>query len=333
MILYKKNSIGNILEWEIWNEEDAVCTRHGVSGGQMQYSRYVAEAKNYGQSNFRDSIQQAITEIDSKIEHQLKYNGYFRTIEEAQEANNSRMPAGGFKPMKAFEFNKFKHKLGSEVYVQPKLDGMRCIAYKENDIVKLYSSSGREILYMDHVTEELNDILVNGEVLDGELYCHGMPLNQILSTVRREVNPKNKEERQKIAYHVFDCLYLGNITINDKFKDRYNALSKLFEGLMYRFIRLVQTYKAVIKLELNSSYFHHEYYYKKFIHYCYEGIMYRDPEATYQQKRSYGILKRKEFKELEFIITGVEDGKGKAACIAVNFIVNQSNSRFFSVVF
>lgn len=317
--LYKLNSTGNIQEWEIWTQDAIVHTVYGVSGGSMQNAAYVAEAKNFGRSNYTTAEEQATLEAQSKWEHQTKYNGYFETIEEAQKATNHRMPAGGYKPMKAHKYEDHKHKLSYPLCVQPKIDGMRCIAVRDNDIVTLFASSGREIMNLQHIKTDLLWLMKDGDVLDGELYCHGMPLNQILSIVKREVNQASIPEQSKILYHVFDL-----VDFELPFYKRHTKLAEMYEAKKWLCanVKKVNTQLVYTTAEAEKHYY-------TFIELGYEGMMYRNYHGLYQQKRSYDILKRKDFKEEEFLIVGVEDGKGNASGLAVNFICALPNGETF----
>jgi DNA ligase-1 len=64
---------------------------------------------------------------------------------------------------------------------------------------------------------------------------------------------------------------------------------------------LVKTFEVAMK------------FYKKLINKGYEGIMFRNYDMPYEQKRSHSLLKYKEFIDDEFIIIGAEEGKGHLA--------------------
>ena len=85
---------------------------------------------------------------------------------------------------------------------------------------------------------------------------------------------------------------------------------------------LVHTVLATDYIEANLLYI-------KFVQANYEGMIYRTRDGKYEQKRSYGIQKRKDFKEEEFLILDVEDGIGKAAGLAVNFICETDKGERF----
>ena len=76
-----------------------------------------------------------------------------------------------------------KEEWESGLYIQPKLDGVRClIQYDEigingiHGIVKAYSRTGKEWLNIDHILEHLVPFFEEypNIVLDGELYNHDL---------------------------------------------------------------------------------------------------------------------------------------------------------------
>jgi DNA ligase-1 len=69
-----------------------------------------------------------------------------------------------------------------------------------------------------------------------------------------------------------------------------------------------------------------ENYLKRFLEDGYEGLMVRSLDRPYEHKRSDQLLKMKKFEESEFLITGVEEGRGKLqghgifVCVTNEFI-------------
>ena len=188
---------------------------------------------------------------------------------------------------------------------------------KSNYEVKLYSSSGREILNLQHIKKELEYLMCEGEIFDGEIYRHGMPLNQILSIARRDVNPASNSAQLSLSYYVFDAIRINKKNETDTFAIRFADLRlRFYESAkiyMNKHVILLETILCITADEADT-------FYTLFIKDGYEGMMYRQKEGLYEFKRSYGIQKRKDFKEEDFIILDVEDGQGRAANLAVNVI-------------
>ena len=87
-----------------------------------------------------------------------------------------------YKPMLAYPVSDKPIDYKSVVYMQPKLDGVRCLiqsdSYSDKGIilqtVTAYSRNGKEWKNIDHILEELVPFFTKHPdvVLDGELYNH-----------------------------------------------------------------------------------------------------------------------------------------------------------------
>ena len=62
------------------------------------------------------------------------------------------------------------------VYIQPKLDGVRCVIQYDNSTVTAYSRTGKEWKNIQHILDELLPFFKKHPdvVLDGELYNHDL---------------------------------------------------------------------------------------------------------------------------------------------------------------
>ena len=76
------------------------------------------------------------------------------------------------------------------LYVQPKLDGVRCVIQYDAGKVTAYSRTGKEWKNIDHVLLNLYKFFDKhpNVILDGELYNHDLKddFEQIISMVRRK---------------------------------------------------------------------------------------------------------------------------------------------------
>jgi DNA ligase-1 len=101
------------------------------------------------------------------------------------------------------------YKLGSLapetlVWLQPKLDGHRCLAGWVNGEVKLWSRGGKFIDTLPHINESLTKSLPKDRIVDGELYIHGVLL-QDLSSIIKNANLARTWGRG-VFYHLYDCV-------------------------------------------------------------------------------------------------------------------------------
>ena len=116
------------------------------------------------------------------------------------------------KPMLAYPVSSKPIDYSKPVFIQPKLDGVRClIQYEKTSVgyqVKAYSRTGKELINIDHIRVELRSFFNKhpNVVLDGELYNHDFKddFEQIISMVRK--TKPTDEDRLKSAENVkFYC--------------------------------------------------------------------------------------------------------------------------------
>ena len=190
-----------------------------------------------------------------------------------------------------------------KVFMQPKLDGVRCvIQLNEKGEVYAYSRAGKEWKNIDHILEDLKPWFeLNPDmILDGELYNHLLRDNfeKIISLVRKtKPTPEDRlEAKELVQFHCYDYT-----NTNDTYSIRANnlALSDFYsESIHYVFTRLVIS-------EEDSKNFH-----DASLKRGYEGSILR-LDAPYQFKRSYNLQKFKDFSDKEATIIGYVEGKGK----------------------
>lgn len=179
-LLYKIDSQGVTRVWRAWTtlNEDGTAVENnesGIEGGTLSgIPVTVLAGKNIGKKNETTALQQANSRIQSKYTKKLR-EGYVENLEEFTQQG----------VMKAHEWKVSKHRMSQIALQQPKLDGIRCKAIKRGDDFKLMSKSNKEFkdfLYNLPWANYFNHNLVDSEV-DGEMYIHGLELNEIASLV------------------------------------------------------------------------------------------------------------------------------------------------------
>ena len=192
-----------------------------------------------------------------------------------------------------------------EVYIQPKLDGIRCIFTKDG----AYSRVGNQFMNLEHIELKLNMFFKNNPdaILDGELYNHTLKndFEKIVSLVKKKKpTQKDKVDAQTmIQYHIYD-LIPAKPSMNRVYKERYKVLTKEFKKKKYdRMVELVKTYTVINYDEAIK-------YQKSFLKQGYEGAILRK-NGLYKQKRAWELQKMKDFHDTEATIVGYEIGKGK----------------------
>jgi ATP-dependent DNA ligase len=271
--LYKLTNTA-LLSWSITTEDCKVLIEHGQVSGKKQIDIiHCASAKL------------AVVEMDRRVEHKKNHQGYTQEVPKA-------IPE---LPMLANVYN--PKKLPSHVFIQPKLDGIRCIATNYTMI----SRRGEPITSMPHIQQEL-DTLPPGIRFDGELYCHGITFQEHLSLIKRH---KTHNNFYKINYHIFDIQ-----SDTTSFTDRYRILRNILENKKFNYIELVPT--RLIESEHVDKLCHQHFS-------DYEGAILRDPEATYQYNTRTDFLQKYKWEQTEEcrIIDIVASNSGREAGAAI----------------
>lgn len=199
---------------------------------------------------------------------------------------------------------------GSEgVFCSTKLDGIRCVAFMHNGEVALCTRTGKQIVFLKHIRDEIKKFL-NGKnyILDGELYVHKPIIDGteidiqdrfsfISSCCRTALNEPNKHENL-IEYHIFDVMH-NNTYQSHRIKILKDLLQN-YNGTIIKPVELKLIEKPSDILKYHTNFFERDY----------EGVILRDPLGYYESKRSIHLLKYKQFSDFEFKIVGAESAKG-----------------------
>ncbi len=281
-ILYKKDSKCKIRVIKFWCENDFFYTESGMLDGKLIQNVTKCTPKNVGKSNETTSEEQAILEMSSKIREKLQED-YFESLEEAKDTQV-------ILPMLAKSYADEKHKIDwSNCYIQPKLDGMRCLAIiKANESVKLISRDGVDIQLqhnsMQHIINDLQTIKED-VILDGELYAHGLSFQDNMKLIKK-LRP---ETSILIKFHVYDLIN------NEPFWNR--KIRCYVKGLFS--CAEVSTYQIKNEQELLK-------YHIANIYDGYEGSIIRWGVKGYKiNSRSSNLLKYKDFKDLDAKIVDI----------------------------
>lgn len=297
--LYKRTATKAIQMW--WMEQDG--SRYRVSSGQLDgqvtTSAWTQAApKNVGRANETSAEAQATAEVEAAYTLKGK-KGYLPTIEAA--TNSDR-----FQCMLAEKYeDRFEEiDFSVEVWAQPKLDGIRCIANADG----LWSRAGNRIVAVPHIEEALRPLFLAYPdlVLDGELYNHGLKddFNTIVSMVKK-LKPTAEDlvrSAQMVQYWVYDS------PSSSSFSSRYWRVLAA-KVTLPECANWVESIRVRSLKECDEVYLMH-------IEDGFEGTMYRVGVGPYESKRSKSLLKRKEHLDDEFDVLQVEEGVGNAAGMA-----------------
>ncbi len=207
------------------------------------------------------------------------------------------------KPMLAYKVGKKPVDWSEKVFMQPKLDGVRCIIQLDKTgKVIAYSRTGKPWLNIRHILKDLKPWFAEHPevILDGELYNHELrnDFEKIISLVRTQKPTAYMRSKSKklVQFHCYD--YANS---NEPYSQRMRNLSV---SDMYSYcVKYVPTWQVTSSGHANLKH-------KSFLEKDYEGSILR-LDTKYQNKRSYGLQKFKDFHDAEATIVGYVPGKGK----------------------
>ena len=237
------------------------------------------------------------------------------------------------KPMLAYPVSSkpidYNNKL---VFIQPKLDGVRCVIQANvkrhiltpdlNEIeVKAYSRTGKEWKNIDHILEQLTPFFIKfpNVVLDGELYNHDLRDNfeKIISLVRK-TKPTDEDRLEASKLTQFHCY---DIIDEELPFDQRNEFINQALMLIGDSIYIVDT--NMVFREDDAKVYH-----ARNLDKGYEGSIVRT-NGTYQCKRSHNLRKFKDFQDSEAKIINWVEGKGKRIGTIGKFVaVDASGNEF-----
>lgn len=311
---------------EAWIETgilDGKITRHAPT--------YFTDVTFEGNSNQRNQFQTALIYARAQF---LKQQDKGKTTNKSGKQKIANLGTMKYFPMLAKKFKDGEKHIKYPVYVQPKLDGVRCLIYLDKangnlDNVVAYSRNKNPAQGVEHICKallpylrELFDVENNQSIyFDGELYKHGKKLQDISGEVRSESKnvTKNKNE-----YHIYDCFY--PMELDTSFETRKEQLEVLFNGMNERkdtdallYIKPVPTLLAKDMSEINAIF-------DRYTKLGYEGVIIRNingeymtgPTGSSTSFRSNNLVKMKKKESDEFVIVGYtqgDRGKDKGALI------------------
>ena len=227
------------------------------------------------------------------------------------------------------------------VYVEPKLDGIRCFAIVENGKAQLFARSGKLISNFDSTIGVALSGLGDG-CYDGEL------MGEDFVALMRQAYRKDNAEIDDAYLSLFDYLPLEEWKkpeggrkpqarvrngrwiwqgVPQSTKERYAELKRRVASLNLRelvtkpgeplYLNVVERHEVPANVS-DIMALHH-----KFVQEGFEGAMVKTVDAPYRFGRSYDVMKVKEFHDVDLPIVGLEEGtgrhRGKLGAVKINY--------------
>lgn len=262
-----------------------------VDGKKQTKKRTVKTGKNIGKANQTTIEEQALLDLSYLYTAQLDSGYVTKDQLEHLRANpiKSSMLATKFKDkqhlLKTDEHGKF---IG-RVFIQPKLNGIRCQGLKTTeDTTKFISRTNKPFAPFTHLSKQiLNTKLETNKAFDHELFNPKLPFEVIASLVNSEDHLYSKGtdtnySENDISMYIYDIMGYDDEVFSDRL-DRLTELSSDF-GLNMHFVETIEVFTME---EIH-------FYLNKYIKDGYEGLMVRLGEGKYEYgKRSSFLIKFK----------------------------------------
>ena len=236
-----------------------------------------------------------------------------------------------FKPMLAHVYHQQPIDWNQPVYMQPKLDGVRCI-FTSNGA---FSRNGKRFMNVEHIELKLQDLFKRMPYirLDGELYNHDLKddFEKIISLVRKQ-KPTDEDQLEAfnmVQFHVYDMWFddPSNVTgFKWDYKTRFKWIRENvthISGYRGDMIQVIKTHNCVTPAMVKV-------FHQKFLDEGYEGSIVR-LNALYEHKRSKTLMKVKDFHDSEATIVDWVEGKGKRVGTIGKFIAEDADGNQFGM--
>ena len=325
--LVDKNKNGTDCFWEITVTENKIYRKSYQHGGKIrEFPEIETTGKNIGKKNETSDHEQALSQAHtlwSKKQDQ-GYTIYQDTTQNTDAKSDSDSKSTSTQlavsdlsqtradtillPMLANKYHERGLKyLTLPFGISPKLDGIRVTAhFNKQGQINLYSRLGKPFSFLDGIRTSLQLLLQgrNDIIIDGELYSHDLPFNQISGAVRTKKTKSTSDHL--IELWIFDIIchkdplmgYGDRMDLLKSLETQYNERGGN-KNLRFVYYDVCHHHEDLDKF--------HQYYVEQ----GFEGIMCRNIAGAYLPKnRSNDLLKYKAFEDAEFTITGAKPGVG-----------------------
>ena len=227
------------------------------------------------------------------------------------------------KPMLAYPVSSKPIDYSNPVFIQPKLDGVRCVIQHEagaENPVKAYSRTGKEWKNINHILAELCPFFAKypNVILDGELYNHDLKddFEKIISLVRKTkpTDEDRVESAEMVQFHCYDTI-MEHMSYDQRNEFINQAL------MLIPSVHIVDT--NMLFREDDAKVYH-----RRNLDAGYEGSIVRTNDV-YKCGRSWSLRKFKDFHDAEAYIVGYEAGKGKREGTLGKFLMQDEDGNKF----
>lgn len=281
-----------------WNLLDALSSR-GLTGNEAKFCVFT----ELNQLNAKSA--ELLTRI---IKKDLRAGFSSSTV---NKAIPGLVPT--FDCMLAHKFEEKRIKEWPQI-AEPKLDGVRVLTFVDAtlNVCRFYSRSGKEFLTFEHLKPYAialaahmkgHQVVFDSEVMSGEF-------NKTVGDVRR----KDAQATDAVLY-VFDVLSMSTFNREDK---NGSAADGSYLERRKKLVDLFGHHDKNAPIRLNERYLVNSFdeiytIYENCRNKGLEGLIIKDPKGLYHRRRNHAWMKIKAADSVDIIVTGTQEGTGKAA--------------------
>ena len=192
-------------------------------------------------------------------------------------------------------------KLPNIICIEPKLDGIRCLAVVRESSCEIFARSGKQISNFNNTIGSELSSLPDG-VYDGEI------MDEDFVALMRQVHRKEGADVSNSYLVLFDCVSLEEWNSRSgihPLRDRRKNLERCFLQKEFTYLRLVEQ-ESIEKSADAIDQYHHDYVEKG-----YEGAMVKNPDRPYSFGRSDAVIKVKSFFDVDLMVIDFKEGTGR----------------------
>ena len=226
---------------------------------------------------------------ENEINDEIKNIEEENNIKKEPEPKIKKITIRPYYPMLAYQYNNKKSEIKFPCFVQPKLDGVRCVVVDN----KLYSRNGNRFPVLPHIEDELKLNNRDNLILDGELFTDDINFEKIVGLVKKfKKSEEDEKNSEKIYLNVFDYID-SKLTYEQRLKNLNNFFEK---NKNMKNIKQVKTEECKKEENIND-------FLEKYTKEGFEGVIIRNKNGIYEENnRSVNLQKLKKFIDEEFEI-------------------------------
>ena len=273
----------------------------------------------------RDAIAEAITQATKQ-----EWNGWYRrilikdlrcgtsekTINKVVEKKYASYAIPVFGCQLAHDSANHESKVSGKKYIEVKLDGVRVLTIVRADgRVDMFSRNGKELVNFPHIVEQISSVVkTHGSSNNMDVVLDGEIMSSSFQDLMTQVHRKSDVKANDAILNLFDVIPLADFEAGfwDKRQEDRSAMVYYWHKTYKDMLPNVTVVgHELVDLDTTEGQNRYKEINAKAIAGGYEGIMLKDPEASYECKRSVAWLKLKPFIEVSLTVTAVEEGTGK----------------------